>query len=294
MKVVLIKSIALRNFRGVQKFEIADLPAELNIYGRNGSGKTTIYDAWLWLLFGKDHEGRSDHELKPKGPSRLNVEVEATILVNGNPTKLKRVYREEWIKPRSENEEVFKGNTTDYSINDVGVKKTEYDLAVAGICEETVFKTITNPHYFTSLKKEQQREVLFSLIPEITDEQIASQRSDFADLLKSITGVSFDNFRKELASRKSTIRTQLDKIPTEIETTNRNMPESEDWKEIEAKIKSHETEIAKIDKALTDIAAKSEDEKKEIPFNSSMVRLKGRTLSGHLYRLYLSIPVWYD
>lgn len=264
MKEVRIKSLTIRNFRGVRNFELQDLPDELNIHGRNGSGKTSIYDAWLWLLFGKDHEGRADHELKPKGTSRVNVEIEAVILIDDKPIKLKRVYREEWVKPRSENEEVFKGNTTDYSINDVGVKKSEYDQAVAGICEETVFKTITNPHYFTSLKKEQQRDILFSLIPEITDEQIAMQKSEFADLLKSITGVSFDNFKKELASRKRMIRTQLDKIPTEIETTNRNMPETEDWKDIEDKIKSNQAEIDKIDKVLTDIAAKSEDEKREI------------------------------
>lgn len=264
MKEVRIEKLILRNFRGVQMFEMSSLPGVLNIYGRNGSGKTSIYDAWLWLLFGKDHEGRSDHELKPNGKNRVNVEVEAVILVNDMPTKLKRVYREEWVKPRSENEEVFKGNTTDYSINDVGVKKSEYDQAVAVICDETLLKTITNPHYFANLKKEQQREVLFSLVPEITNEQISRQKTEYAELLKSITGVSFDNFKKELASRKRRIKSDLDKIPTEIETTNKNMPVTEDWKEIEAKIKSLQSEIEKIDLQLTDAAAKSEEEQKAI------------------------------
>lgn len=263
-KEVKIKSISLRNFRGVQKFDLTDISDVLNIYGRNGSGKTTIYDAWLWLLFGKDHEGRADHELKPKGTSRVNVEVEAEILVNGNQTRLKRVYREDWVKPRSESEEVFKGNTTDYSINGVGVKKSEYDQAVAEICDETLLKTITNPHYFTSLKREQQREILFSLIPEITNDQIASQRPEFSELLKLITGVSFDNFKRELISRKKKIKEQLEKIPTEIETTNRNMPVIEDWKEIENKIAILQKEIDDIDTALTDAAAKSEEEQKRI------------------------------
>lgn len=271
MKEVKIKSISLRNFRGVQEFELKDIPNILNISGKNGSGKTSIYDAWLWLLFGKDHEGRADHELKPKGTSRVNVEVEAIIILDDKPIKLKRVYREEWVKPRSENEEVFKGNTTDFSINDVGVKKSEYDQAVAGICEETVFKTITNPHYFTGLKKEQQRDILFSLIPEITDEQIALQKSEFTDLLNDITGVSFDNFKKELVSRKRVIRTQLDKIPTEIETTNNNMPISEDWKEIENKIDSLKNEFDHIDRLLTDILAVSEEEQKEIMFIQSQI-----------------------
>jgi DNA repair exonuclease SbcCD ATPase subunit len=264
MKTVNLKSISLRNFRGAQKFDLTYIPDVLNIYGRNGSGKTTIYDAWLWLLFGKDHEGRADHELKPKGTSRVNVEVEAEILVNGNPIRLKRVYRENWVKPRSESEEVFKGNTTDYSINGVGVKKSEYDHVVAEICEETLFKTVTNPHYFTSLKKEQQRDILFSLIPEITNEQIASQKPEFEELLKYVTGVSFDNFKKELLARKRRIKEQLERIPTEIETTNRNMPETDDWDEIEAKIKSLQADIEKIDLFMTDALAKGEEEQKEV------------------------------
>jgi DNA repair exonuclease SbcCD ATPase subunit len=264
MKTVKLKSISLLNFRGVQKFELNDIPTVLDIHGRNGSGKTSIYDAWLWLLFGKDHEGRSDHELKPKGENRVNVEVEAEILVNEKQTSLRRVYREEWIKPRGENEEIFKGNTTDYYINDVGVKKSDYDQAVADICEETLFKTVTNPHYFTSLKKEQQRDILFSLIPEITNEQIASQKPEFEELLKYVTGVSFDNFKKELLARKRRIKEQLERIPTEIETTNRNMPETDDWDEIEAKIKSLQADIEKIDLFMTDALAKGEEEQKEV------------------------------
>ena len=264
MKEVKIKSISLRNFRGIQKFELNDIPDVLSIHGMNGSGKTSIYDAWLWLLFGKDHEGRADHELKPKGKNRVNVEVEAVILVDMKPTRLKRVYREDWVKPRSESEEVFKGNTTDYYINEVGVKKSEYMQAVSDICEETLFKIVTNPHYFASMTKEQQREILFSLIPEITNEQIAREKPEFSELLKSITGVSFDNFKRELTSRKRMIKEQIEKIPTEIETTQRNMPVEENWMEIEDNIKSLQKEIEKIDKSLTDIAARSEEEQKEI------------------------------
>lgn len=264
MRTIRIKSISLRNFRGVQQFELHDVPNVLNIYGRNGSGKTSIYDAWLWLLFGKDHLGRTDHELKPKGTSRVNVEVDATLLVDEKPITLKRVYREEWVKPRTEKVEVFKGNTTDYSINDVGVKKSEYDSVVAKICSESVFKTITNPHYFTSLDKEQQRTILFSLIPEITDEQIGQKDARFAELLKNVTGVSFENFKKELASRRNKITEQLKRIPIEIETTHKSMPVAEDWEELEAQIQLTQEEIDKIDRELTDIAAKSEDENKRL------------------------------
>lgn len=264
MKEVKIKEISIRNFRGIHGFELNKIPDSLNIHGRNGSGKTSIYDSWLWLMFGKDHEGRADHELKPKGMDRPVVEVEAVILVDDKPTNLKRVYREEWVKPRSESEEVFKGNTTDYYINEVGVKKSEYMQAVSDICEETLFKIVTNPHYFASMTKEQQREILFSLIPEITNEQIAREKPEFSELLKSITGVSFDNFKRELASRKRMIKEQIEKIPTEVETTQRNMPVEENWTEIEANIKSLQKEIEKIDKSLTDIAARSEEEQKKI------------------------------
>ena len=258
---IAINKLVIRNFKGLRDMEFYVLDV-LNIYGKNRSGKTRIYDSWLWLLFGKDHKGRQDHELKTQGSEREHVEVSADISAGDRKIKLGRVYREEWVKPHGENEEVFKGNTTDYYINDVGVKKKEYVEFVAGLCSEELFKTITNPLYFTSLSKEQQRALLFSLIPEVTNEQVASDNEDFKAILKEVSGLSFENFKKELSSKMRLLKEDIDKIPVQIETTNRNMPESEDWGAIQASISDKETSLKEIEASMLDIAKRLESENK--------------------------------
>lgn len=262
--VIKIKKLTIRNFRGLEKFELDNMPVNVLIYGKNGSGKTSIYDAWLWLLFGKDHEGRADFELKPKGRERTNVEVSATLMIDEKPLTLSRVYREEWVMSNKEEREVLKGHTTDYYINEVGVKMKEYNERVAQLCNEDLFKTITNPLHFTSLKKDDQRALLFSLIPEITDEQIASGNDDFVAILKEVSGVSMDNFRKELAKKISMLNADIEKIPTQIETTNSNMPTSEDWADIENQIKEKKEVLKDIEAKIFDTNTANENENKRV------------------------------
>ena len=257
-----IKSLTLSNFRGVKDFSLENLGKETNIHGRNGAGKTSLYDAFSWLLFGKDHEGRSDHELKPRNEKgeqvfRPQVKVSCELIIDEKEVKLERVYREKWKTPKGESEEIFDGNTTDYRINDVEVSMSDYNSKVKSLCDETVFKSVTNPHYFPALTKDEQRKILFSLIPDITNEQIAETREDFKTILNDITGVSIDALKKQIAAKKRPLKEAIERIPVEIETTINNMPAEEDWTAIEKEIADKESEIANIDIQISDIAKRS-------------------------------------
>lgn len=264
-----IKTLTLSNFRGIEKFRLENLGKTTNIHGRNGAGKTTLYDAFTWLLFGKDHEGRTDHELKPRSivgeqAKRTQVSVACDLVIDGKDVKLERVYREKWRKPRGESEEVFDGNTTDYRINDVEVSMTDYNAKVKSLCEENVFKSVTNPHYFTSLDKAEQRKILFALIPDVTDEQIASKRDDFKKLINDITGVSFEAFKKEISAKKKPLIVALKSIPIEIETTKNNMPVSENWEELEKELTEKKQQIKDIEAQLADVATLSKSHNDKI------------------------------
>ena len=60
MQKIVLKSLSLTNFKGARSQEIVFSEQGTVISGENGTGKTTIFDAFLWLLFGKDSSGRSD------------------------------------------------------------------------------------------------------------------------------------------------------------------------------------------------------------------------------------------
>ncbi len=261
-----LKRLTLENFKGIKQ-ETLLFEKETWIYGANGKGKTSIFDAFVWCLFGKDHLGRSDYKLKPydkdgKVIPRQDVLVEALIEVDGQPKTLKRIYQEEWVKPRTKEEEVLKGHTTKYFLDDITVKKSEYDAYVRSICDEIVFRSITYPAYFPSLSKDDQRAVLFSFI-NLTDEEVAGDNKDFKNLLEEVTGISFETFRKDIAARKSRIRQELSGLPDRIKGLEEGMPQMPDVEAISKQVEEKQAEIDTIDKALNDAATNMEKQNKE-------------------------------
>ena len=66
MKITLI-SLVLENFKGIQKFEFVPDGKSTAVFGTNASGKTTIADAYYWLLFGKDSSGAANFDVKTIG-----------------------------------------------------------------------------------------------------------------------------------------------------------------------------------------------------------------------------------
>ena len=123
MKTIQIKKIILTNFKGIRSL-IIDFGKETNIHGANGTGKTSVFDAFTWLLFGKDSTDRTNFEIKTLDKNnqeipKIDHEVEAVIAVDEEEFKLKRTFREKWVKKRGALESEFAGNETIYEWNDV-------------------------------------------------------------------------------------------------------------------------------------------------------------------------------
>lgn len=155
MKKILLKSLSLVNFKGVRDYSITFNDGITTVCGDNGTGKTTLYDAYLWLLFGKDSTGRSDgangfnvktNDENGKPIYRLEHSVTAVLDVDGKEIKLQRSLCEKWQKVNGTTDEVMK-DETQYFINDVrtGTKK-EYQAEISEIIPEDVFRMITNPY----------------------------------------------------------------------------------------------------------------------------------------------------
>ena len=77
-----LKKIQLRNFKIHKDFTFEPDGNNASIYADNKKGKTTIYDAFMWLMFGKNSEGRTDFNLKPTGVDRPEVEVQAVLSID--------------------------------------------------------------------------------------------------------------------------------------------------------------------------------------------------------------------
>lgn len=268
MKKIILKSLALVNFKGVRDFSIAFNDGITTVCGDNGTGKTTLYDAYLWLLFGKDSTGRSDgangFNVKTTGEDgkpiyRLEHSVTAVLEVDGKEIKLQRSLVEKWQKVNGTTDEVMK-DETQYFINDVrtGTKK-EYQAEISEIIPEDVFRMITNPYYFTSLSAETQKDMLLEMVGNIDDEEVAATDPDFLALLDQINGTSLAKWAREIAAKKKACNDALATIPASIETAQKLMQESENWAVLEKQLKEVQDRVKEIDAQIADKSALNDE-----------------------------------
>lgn len=269
MQKIVLKSLSLTNFKGARSQEIVFSEQGTVISGENGTGKTTIFDAFLWLLFGKDSSGRSDSNFNIKtldpqtGKPILHLEhsVCAVLDVNGREIKLQRNYVENWVKPRGTTEETLKDHKTECYINDVKVgTKKEYDAEINALIPEDVFKMITNPYYFNSLRPETQKDMLLEMAGNITDAEVAALNPEYVKLLEQLSGRPLAQYAKEVAAKKKACKDALAVIPSQIDTANRLRPASEDWGALEKELAEKKERLADIDAQISDKSKLNEQE----------------------------------
>lgn len=267
MKRVQLKEMHLVNFRGHKNLKVS-FSDETTISGDNRLGKSTVFDAFIWLLFGKDQFDRKDHEIIPiidnKRADRIDPEVTVVIEFENREMSLKRVMHQKWVRKRGTAEEVFDGCDTLYYINDVPLRAGEYKARVDLIVEESLFKLITNPSAFLSLHWTKQREFLFQIAGTISDNEIAATDPRFAQLLEMLKGEKLAEFKKSLSARKKKLKEDLENIQPRIDQTSRLMPEAADYSAIEAELATIDEQMKAIDLQLSDRAAAIRGQYEEI------------------------------
>lgn len=259
MRQILLKKMSLINFKGLRDLTVEFAPALTEIYGRNGIGKTSIFDGFTWLLFGKNSEDRKQFGIKTYDKDgniipKLPHEVSAVLLVDGEVVTLCRRFNEKWTKKRGSAVEEFVGHEEERLYNDVPCSVKEWNDKIAAICPEQVFKFITNPRYFTAQSADMQRSMLFRMAGGITDEEIAAGNADFAALLASLTGKTMEEYKKEIAAKKRRLKAEIEAIPERIDERRRDVPEAEDWAVLEAELRQKQEALAEVEEQITDAA----------------------------------------
>ena len=164
-----IYNLKLKNFKGIKDLEIVFDGKDTNIYGRNATGKTTIFDAFKWLFFDKDSNDRKDFNIKTLDEKNnpihyLEHEVEATLIIDGQDMNFKKMLKEKWIKKRGQEQQEFSGHETNYWIDEVPIKKKDYEEKINSIIPESLFKLITDPLFFNNqMSWKERRELLINI-----------------------------------------------------------------------------------------------------------------------------------
>ena len=256
MRIRLIK-LRLLNFKGIREFVLDAQGKDVRVYGDNGTGKTTLSDAWHWLLFGKDSKDQANFEIKTLDQNNepihnLEHEVEGVLEIDGKKLKLRRVFREVWTKKKGSAKETFSGHTTDYFINDVPVKAGEYNDRIAEIVDEKVFKMLTNPAFFNEvLHWEERRNILLEVAGDITDEEVISSDKRLERLAEVLTDRTIKEHRKMIRAQQKQINEELEKIPVRIDEVYKSLP-------------AIDIDQAAVEKNLSELRKQKQEKEKEL------------------------------
>lgn len=253
MKIQL-KKLILTNFKGIKNLSI-DLNHVTSIFGENAAGKTSVFDAFTWLFFGKDSTDRKDFELKPLDENgnplqKVDVEVSAVIEVDGKAIEIKKILREKWRKKHGELIPEFSGNENLFYWNDVPLQLKQFQDKISELINENLFKLITNPLYFNSLKWQDRRSVLLQLAGDITNSELILLNPDFKNLISLLGDKSLEEYKREVSAKKKKLKDELEGIPTRIDEINRQMPQAADFDALRTSIAEKQEAINNIDEAL--------------------------------------------
>lgn len=267
-----ISNLKLKNFKGIKNLEINFEGKNANIYGKNATGKTTVFDAFKWLFFDKDSSDRKDFNIKTLDENNkpihfLEHEVEAILLIDGVDMTFKKMLKEKWVTKRGETQQEFSGHETSYWIDEVPVKKKDYEEKINSLVPESLFKLITDPLYFNKqLKLQERREILTNISGnQITDEEILNANEEFKTLQQNLNGRSIEDYNKVVASKIKDLNNEKEKIPIRIdELTNTLITEHDiNYEELEKEKANCKVEIQKIDAEMTDIQTRAKENMKK-------------------------------
>ena len=226
MKDLLLKSLRIENFKGCKKREI-QFGSVTDIYGDNGTGKTTIADAFTWLLFDRDSSGSTKFGVRPRNEDKslvnhVEIIVEGEFEVDGSPLSLKKVQKQNWVKKRGTGTQELQGNKNEYEINGFPAKEKEYKEKVGEIIDDTTFRIITDPRGFAALDWKEKRKIIMRLVSEVTDEDVLKS-GDFGaiadDLAMAPADKCLDKYKKSLLKLKK----DQEEIPTRIDEASRSI-----------------------------------------------------------------------
>ena len=208
MKIVL-HSITLYNFRGSRKVSLEFSGKDAVIRGQMASGKSTLADAWSWLLTGRDSHGNAKFEIKTLDDSgqpehHLDHAVTAVLEADGERVELTRTYREVWARKRGTGAEEFTGHETTYSWDGVPVPEKEWNQRLAAWGGPEQLLILTNPYYFCeSLEWKDRRRLLCELGHQPTVAEICTGDPDLAAFPAMLGKHSVEDF---IASTKAAMR----------------------------------------------------------------------------------------
>ena len=269
--ILTLERLSIVNFKGIQRLLFEPGSKDAKVFGENGEGKTTINDAFSWLLYGKNSIGEKKFDIKPIGVDgivipELVISVEGHFIADGKPLILKRTQFEKWTTRRGEKHKTFDGNVTECFFDDIPVSTGNFTKRIDEIISEDVFRMVTNLNHFPSLHWLKQREILFEICGSYTDEEVVNSSENLKGFMEMLNGKSLDDFKVMISKQIKKIKDEKKSIPIRVDEVDKSKPLLPHFSklQLEEKIDELQLVIDETDISLNDIGVRNKENDKVI------------------------------
>lgn len=223
-----IRSLHMENFKGIKSLDV-NFSVKTKISGQNAVGKTTIFDAFTWLLFNKNSAGEEKFNVRPldkdgKRIDNVEIKVVSVLDVDGKEVELSKVQKQNWVKKRGTDTVALQGNVNSFEIDGYPKSEADFKEYISSLAQsEEMFKMLTNPQYFSSLKWKDQRDILMRLATDASDVELAQTDAKYAPLLGELEKApSTDDIRAKFSKALSGWKKKQAEIPVRIDEAEKS------------------------------------------------------------------------
>ena len=295
MKDIKLISLELNNFKCHRHLKLDFNGKNATILGDNATGKTSVYDSLMWVLFSKDSQGNGEKniEVKPLDESGNVIDhdaltaVDVVFQVDGEELALRRTYREVWSTKRGSSEATFDGHTSEYFVNSVPIKKNGFQDKVNELVDEDTFRLLTNTSYFPAqISWQDRRAILFKVAGVMDDQQIMASNAAFAPLVESMGKLSLEDYKKKLLAEKRQFVGAKTEIPARISECQKTIEDIQglDFAGAQAEVEALTAKKEDISAQIVAIEHSNEADKKALEIREAQLELSTLESENRAYR----------
>lgn len=287
MKKTTLKSINLENFKGrTMTFDFSD--GRTVIRGTNEAGKSTLTNAFFWLLMGVDSQDRTNYELYDSTldftpENAIPAVVEGVFDIDGVEYAFKRVAKQKWVRPRGKSEYV-KDKSDEYTfyVDGLAVSANVYKERVESLLAPTdKLKLMLNVRYYQTLDWKKMRKHFSDMVGIIDESELKGDYTSIKPLLdkhKTIDAVK-EKLRQEINPKKKA----SESLDAEIKGMKAMLPSLDGVAEAERERDAKCDRIAEIDKEILGLgeANKPFVEKREAELKAIKAKKEELSVAEH-------------
>lgn len=248
---ITFKHLTVQNVCGIKEFD-TDFYERTIVKGQNATGKSTLVNAFYWVLTDKMADGNSA-DVKPRDKDgeeihNLITMVTLTMIIDGKEVRAKKTLTENWVKNKTTQDSVYKGNENTYEINEIPKKKSDFEDYLQQYIDLNTLSFCMNPRVFLNMATKDRRATLFSLIDN-SDEMVIATDSRFKEIENDLQ----DGTVEELIARSKKAITEdkkkLEDIPVRIDEASRSIVvlTEEEREELNGELQMQESELERLD-----------------------------------------------